>query len=49
MENLRYYAVMDEKPSTTIIRKQIEAQLAQNMMFTDNIDEANAILVGGGD
>lgn len=46
MENIRYYPVIDNKPSTEKIRAQIQAQLWTNMILTDNIDDANAILVG---
>ncbi len=46
MENIRYYPVIDTKPSTEKIRAEIKAQLGSNMMITENIDEANAILVG---
>jgi len=45
MENLRYYPIIDHKPNTEKIRAEIQAQIWTNMMLTENIDEANAILV----
>lgn len=45
METLRYYPIIDTKPNTEKIRKQVQAELWKNMLFTDDINQANAILV----
>jgi len=49
METLRYYSVIDNKPDTEKIRKEVEEELWNNLLFTNNIKEANAILVCGWD
>lgn len=49
MEKIKYYPLIDEKPNTQKIKEYIQSHIAEDLLFTENLDDANAILVWWGD
>lgn len=45
MEKIKYYPLIDEKPNTQKIKEYIQSHIAEDLLFTENLDDANAILV----
>jgi len=46
MEKIIYYPIFNWRKKSKELKQQIETQLYKELVFTNNIDEANAILVG---